>query len=139
MPFPRLRRTLRVFVDKPGSCDPPFDTYSGMLYLLTRGMPMSAQQPGEIVRIDARVPLPVKQMLVQAAALEGRSQSDFLIAAVSAAARKVIDEHSIVRLCLADQQILAAALADENRSPSARLQKAAGDQARASIRSSSAA
>jgi uncharacterized protein (DUF1778 family) len=68
-------------------------------------------------------------MLTQAAALEGRSQSDFLIAAVSAAARKVIDEHSVIRLCLADQQILAAALADETRSPSARLQKAVRDHA----------
>lgn len=90
---------------------------------------MPTQAQSETVRIDARIPPHIKEMLAQAAALEGRSQSDFLIAAVSAAARKVIDEHSIVRLCLADQQILAAALADEKRSPSARLQKAVRDHA----------
>ena len=92
---------------------------------------MPAQTPSVTVRIDARVPLHIKEMLAQAAALEGRSQSDFLIAAVSTAARKVIDEHSIIRLCLADQQILAAALTDETRSPSVRLQKAARDHAAA--------
>jgi uncharacterized protein (DUF1778 family) len=88
---------------------------------------MTAQTPSGTVRIDARVPSHIKEMLAQAAILEGRSQSDFLIAAVSEAARKVIDEHSVIKLCLADQRILAAALSDEKRTPSARLQKAVRD------------
>ena len=92
---------------------------------------MPVQTLSETVRIDARVPLHIKEMLAQAAALEGRSQTDFLIAAVASAARKVIGEHAIIRLCLEDQQILAAALADETRSPSARLQRTARDHAAA--------
>jgi len=90
---------------------------------------MSQQTQNETVRIDVRVPLHIKELLVQAAALEGRSQSDFLVAAVSEAARKVIDGHAVIRLCVADQQTLAAALTDATRSPSVRLQKAARDHA----------
>ena len=62
------------------------------------------------VRLDARIPAHIKESLVTAAALTGRSQTDFLIAAVSEAAQKVIAEHSLIRLCLDDQKALTKAL-----------------------------
>jgi uncharacterized protein (DUF1778 family) len=55
-----------------------------------------AQSP--IVRIDARIPAHIKERLAVAAALQGRTQTDFLIAAVNEAAQKVIAEHNLIRL-----------------------------------------
>lgn len=62
------------------------------------------------VRLDARIPAHIKESLVTAAALTGRSQTDFLISAVSEAAQKVIAEHNLIQLCLDDQKALAKAL-----------------------------
>jgi len=62
------------------------------------------------VRLDARIPAHIKESLVMAAALTGRSQTDFLITAVNEAAQKVIAEHKLIRLCLDDQYTLARAL-----------------------------
>lgn len=91
---------------------------------------MRTQTEQGTVRIDARIPANIKESLVMAAALEGRTQTDFLIAAVAEAARRTIAEHSIIKLCLNDQQALAAALADDTRMPSNRLQKAVQDHAK---------
>jgi len=68
----------------------------------------------QTVRLDARIPLHIKKNLVAAAALSGRSQTDFLITAVNEAAQRVIAEHSLITLCLEDQEALAKALLDEN-------------------------
>lgn len=64
----------------------------------------------KLARLDARVPFHIKEDIATAAALSGRSQTDFVIAAVSEAARRVIAEHSVIRLCLDDQKALAEAL-----------------------------
>lgn len=82
-----------------------------------------------IVRIDARIPSSVKESLVLAAALEGRTQTDFLIAAVARAARRTIVEHTVVKLAREDQHALATALLDTERTPSPRLQQAVRDHA----------
>lgn len=90
-----------------------------------------ANQPS--VRIDARIPAHIKENLVVAAALQGTTQTDFLIAAVNEAAQKVIAEHSMIRLCLEDQKLLATALLDERHTPNprtARLRQAMDDHSR---------
>lgn len=92
---------------------------------------MRTQADQGTVRIDARIPANIKESLVMAAALEGRTQTDFLIAAVAEAARRTIAEHSVIKLCLEDQHTLAAALADDERMLSKRLQKAMRDHAEA--------
>ncbi len=74
-------------------------------------------QNARTVRVDARVPLHIKNNLVMAAALSGRTQTDFLITAVNEAAQKVIAEHNVITLCLEDQQALAQALMDEHAPP----------------------
>ena len=64
-------------------------------------------------RIDARIPLSVRETIDWAAALQGRSRTDFLIAATVEKAEQVIAQHTAIRLTLKDQEILAKALAAE--------------------------
>lgn len=92
----------------------------------------AAHPAPEVVRIDARIPAHVKESVAMAAGLQGRSQTDFLIAALAEAAQRVIAEHSVVRLCLDDQKALAAALTTETKLPKrfARLERAARDHKR---------
>ncbi len=88
-----------------------------------------------VVRIDARIPAYVKENVALAATMQGRSQTDFMVAVLNEAAQKVIAEHTIIRLCLEDQKLLASALAQGDakvpgkRLP--RLRKAVNDHANA--------
>lgn len=65
------------------------------------------------VRIDARIPSHVKEIVQYAASLQGRSQTDFMVTAIHEAAQRVIAESSVIRLCLEDQRELAAALRED--------------------------
>lgn len=67
----------------------------------------------QMARIDARIPLSVKETIDFAASLEGRTRTDFLISAASEKARKVIAESQVIQLSLRDQKMLADAFADE--------------------------
>ena len=71
------------------------------------------EQESATSRIDARIPLSVRDTIDRAAAMQGRTRTDFLIAAALEKAERVIEEHTIIRLTLRDQNILAAALAEE--------------------------
>ncbi len=85
------------------------------------------------VRIDARIPAHIKENLVVAAALQGMTQTDFLVSAVNEAAKRVIAEHTVIHFCLEDQKALAKALLDEDGSPnpgSQRLRQALEDHSR---------
>jgi uncharacterized protein (DUF1778 family) len=64
-------------------------------------------------RIDARIPLSVRETIDRAAAMQGRTRTDFLIAAALEKAERVIEEQAIIRLTRRDQEALAAALAEE--------------------------
>jgi uncharacterized protein (DUF1778 family) len=61
-------------------------------------------------RIDARIPLDVRETIDRAAAMQGRTRTDFLIGAALEKAKRIIEEHSIIRLTLQDQEMLAVAL-----------------------------
>ncbi|WP_206214307.1 DUF1778 domain-containing protein [Desulfovibrio sp. ZJ369] len=65
-------------------------------------------------RIDARIPLAVRDTIDRAAALQGRTRTDFLIEAALEKAERVIAEQSLIRLTLRDQELLAKALTEEN-------------------------
>ncbi len=96
-------------------------------------IPHAKETNPPVVRIDARIPAHIKENLVIAAALQGTTQTDFLIAAVNEAAQKVIAEHNMIQLCLEDQKTLAMALLDEHHSPnpgSERLRRALKDHDR---------
>lgn len=74
---------------------------------------MTRHTENSMARIDARIPLSVREMIDRAAAMQGRTRTDFLIEAALEKAEKVITEQTIVRLAMQDQEILAKALLDE--------------------------
>ena len=63
-------------------------------------------------RLEARVPAEVHALLKRAADLEGRTLTDFVVAAASAAARKAIEDAEMIRLSAQDQQRFADVLID---------------------------
>jgi uncharacterized protein (DUF1778 family) len=63
-------------------------------------------------RLEARVTAEVHAMLKRAAEIEGRSLTDFVVAAASAAARQTIEQVEVIRLSRAGQEAFAAALLD---------------------------
>ena len=63
-------------------------------------------------RLDTRITPELQLQLKRAAEIEGRSISDFVAAAAQMAAQKTIEQATIVRLALQDQEAFAAALID---------------------------
>ena len=61
-------------------------------------------------RLEARISTDLQMMLKRAAELEGRTMTDFVVAAVQDAARRAIEQAEVVRLSLADQECFAQAL-----------------------------
>ncbi|MGQ0710819.1 MAG: type II toxin-antitoxin system TacA family antitoxin [Rhodoferax sp.] len=61
-------------------------------------------------RLEARISTDLHAMLKRAAELQGRTMTDFVVAAVQDAARHAIEQAEVVRLSLADQECFAQAL-----------------------------
>lgn len=61
-------------------------------------------------RLEARITPDLHAMLKRAAELEGRTLTDFVVAAVQAAAKQTIEQAEVVRLSMADQASFAQAL-----------------------------
>lgn len=70
-----------------------------------------------MTRVDARIPLAVRDTIDTAAALLGRTRTEFLISAALEKAEKTISEHALIHLSQRDQATLAAALQQEEISP----------------------
>ena len=66
--------------------------------------------PNTTARLEARLPVDVHALLKRAAEIEGRTLTDFVVAAAAAAARKTIEDAELLRLSAEDQQRFAAAL-----------------------------
>ena len=73
-------------------------------------MKMSNHPTSTTARLEARLPGEVHALLKRAADLEGRTLTDFVVAAASAAARKTIEDAEILRLSAEDQQRFADAI-----------------------------
>ncbi len=63
-------------------------------------------------RLEARLPAEVHRLLKRAAALEGRTLTDFVVSAARDAARRTIEENEILRLTLEDQRRIADSIID---------------------------
>jgi uncharacterized protein (DUF1778 family) len=74
-------------------------------------------------RVEARIAPDVLALVKRAAEIQGRSISDFVVAAAQEAARRTIEETDIIRLSVAGQRAFAEALLNPSRPP-ARLKKA---------------
>ncbi len=61
-------------------------------------------------RLEARISFDLHATLKRAAELQGRTMTDFVIAAVQEAAQKAIEQADIIRLSLADQACFAQTL-----------------------------
>jgi uncharacterized protein (DUF1778 family) len=75
-------------------------------------------------RLEVRVTSQVKELIQHAADLQGRSLTDFILDNLQVAAGKVIHEHKVMELSLADSKIFVESLLNLPK-PSARLKKAA--------------
>ena len=61
-------------------------------------------------RLEARISTDLHTLLKRAAELQGRTMTDFVIAAVQDAAQHAIEQAEVIRLSLADQECFAQAL-----------------------------
>ena len=61
-------------------------------------------------RLEARISTDLHAMLKRVAELQGRTMTDFVVAAVQEAAQRALDQSEVVRLSLADQECFAHAL-----------------------------
>lgn len=61
-------------------------------------------------RLEARLPPDVLARLKRAAEIQGRTLTDFVIAAADDAARRAIEETEIIHLSLEDQRLIAASI-----------------------------
>lgn len=61
-------------------------------------------------RLEARISTDLHSMLKRAAELQGRTMTDFVVAAVQDAAHRAIEQADVIRLSLADQECFAQAL-----------------------------
>lgn len=61
-------------------------------------------------RLEARISTNLHSMLKRAAELEGRTMTDFVVAAVQDAAQRAIEQADLMSLSLADQECFAQAL-----------------------------
>ena len=64
-------------------------------------------QPSRSARLEARITPDALEAVRRAAELQGRSVSDFVVAAAQDAARRAIEDNQLIRLSLADQQQFA--------------------------------
>lgn len=71
---------------------------------------MPAASSNSTARLEARISTELHAMLKRAAELQGRTMTDFVVAAVQDAAQHAIEQAEVVRLSLADQECFAQAL-----------------------------
>ena len=67
-------------------------------------------QANPTARLEARISADLHSMLKRAAELQGRTMTDFVVAAVQTAARSAIEQADVIRLSLADQECFAKTL-----------------------------
>lgn len=71
---------------------------------------MMPDHPTRTARIEARISPEILATVKRAAEIEGRSVSDFVVAAAQEAARRTIEETNVLRLSLEDQRLIAEAI-----------------------------
>jgi len=81
------------------------------------------QASNRSARLEARIAPEALATVKRAAELQGRSISDFVVAAAQEAAQRTIDEAQIIRLSLTDQERIADLLAHPSE-PKAALKRA---------------
>lgn len=102
-------------------------TYGHVPYILGREAAMATRDTPDTTRdarLEARVSAAQKSLLQQAAALSGRTLSEFIVTSAQDAARRVIAEHESILLSREEQSAFVKALLSPPE-PNARLERAA--------------
>jgi len=73
-------------------------------------MTQQAIQPS---RMDLRIPQEVRDIIDRAASMEGRTRTDFVIAAALERAEQVIERRKAIRLTIQDQDLLVSSLLED--------------------------
>lgn len=73
-------------------------------------MPLASSTLSTTARLEARISKDLHAMLKRAAEIQGRTMTDFVVAAVQDAALRAIEQADVVRLSMADQECFAQAL-----------------------------
>ena len=71
---------------------------------------MMPQEPTRTARIEARIAPDALAIVKRAAEIQGRSVSDFVVAAAQEAAHRTIEETQVIRLSVEDQRAFADAI-----------------------------
>ena len=71
---------------------------------------MIPQEPNRTARLEARITPDALAVVRRAAELQGRSVSDFVVAAAQEAANRMIEATQIIRLSFEDQRAFAEAM-----------------------------
>jgi len=71
---------------------------------------MIPQEPNRTARLEARITPDALAVVRRAAELQGRSVSDFVVAAAQEAANRTIEATQIIRLSFEDQRAFAEAM-----------------------------
>ena len=85
---------------------------------------MPENSSARTARLEARITPEQKDLFLKAAALTGRSLSDFIVASAYESAARTVRDHEAMTLSARDRQIFVAALL-KPPAPGARLRKAA--------------
>lgn len=82
--------------------------YGVMTYIFEfEGPPMATTETSKTARVEARIAPEALAVVRRAAELQGRSVSDFLVAAALKDAQRTIEDAQIIRLSVEDQQRFA--------------------------------
>jgi len=68
--------------------------------------------PNDTARLEARLPAHVYTLIKRAAEMQGRTLTDFVVAAAREAAYKAIEEAEVIHLSAEDQRRFAEAILD---------------------------
>ena len=71
------------------------------------------QHTAQPSRMDLRIPQEVRDIIDHAASMEGRTRTDFVIAAALERAEQVIERRKHIRLTLLDQELLVKSLLED--------------------------
>jgi uncharacterized protein (DUF1778 family) len=77
---------------------------------MAKAVSRSARGRTRAARLEARVTAEQKRLIERAAALQGRTVTDFVLTNVQDAARRAIDEHDRIELSVRDSEAFVDAL-----------------------------
>ncbi|WP_352892760.1 DUF1778 domain-containing protein [Mesorhizobium sp. M0984] len=104
--------------------DDALDLYGYFPYKAASGMTTMPNQQTRTARLEARISPDMLDVVKRAAEIQGRSVSDFVVAAAQEAAQRTIENTTIMRISVEDQRAMMEAILNPPE-PNEALRKAA--------------